>query len=271
MTALARVLILGCGYTGLAVAKLARERGQSVLAHARSSARASELEQLGFAVLLRERLDESIAAEARADTHVVITFPPDGQTDARVARALYAAGAVSYVSSTGVYGDHRGVVDDSTPVMAQPNERAARILAAEAHYRQVQATVLRCPGIYGPDRGLHKRIERGEHKIPGDGSRTLSRIHVEDLAVLILASAAARAETFVVGDLQPAPHIEVVRFICAERSLPLPPAVPLESVHESLRADRSVDSTRALAKLGVTLRFPTYREGMSVTATSPGT
>jgi hypothetical protein len=47
----------------------------------------------------------------------------------------------------------------------------------------------------------------------------------------------------------------------------MPPFVPLESVHESLRADRRVDASRALATFGVTLRFPTYREGMSAAAT----
>ena len=47
------------------------------------------------------------------------------------------------------------------------------------------------------------------------------------------------------------------------RGVPLPPFVPLESVHESLRADRRIDASRALATLGVTLRYPTYREGMA--------
>jgi nucleoside-diphosphate-sugar epimerase len=267
----ARVLILGCGFTGLAVAKLAKTRGQEVLAHARSQARAAELTQLGFDVLYREALDASIAKHVDADTHVVVTFPPDGQTDARVAPALQAAAAVSYVSSTGVYGDHRGLVNDDTPSMPRPNERAARILAAESVYREVGATVLRCPGIYGAERGLHKRIERGEHRIPGDGSRTLSRIHVHDLAALLLASAQVRGETFVVGDLQPAPHLDVVRFICEQRGLAMPPSVPLESVHESLRADRSVDGRRALSRLGVTLAYPTYRAGMSIAATSSDT
>jgi len=72
----------------------------------------------------------------------------------------------------------------------------------------------------------------------------------------------------VVGDLEPAAHIEVVRFIAEAYGVALPPCVPLESVHESLRADRRVDASRALSTFGVTLRYPTYREGMSPSATS---
>jgi len=257
------VLVLGCGFAGSAVARLARSRGQQLLTTVRSAERARALESDGFAVLAAAQLDEAIAAHVSADSHVVVAFPPDGQSDARVAPALAGARAVTYISSTGVYGDRTGMIDDTTPLPEPPSERARRILLAEACYREIGATVLRCPGIYGATRGLHMRILRGEHRIPGDGSRTLSRIHVEDLAALALAAASKRAETYVVGDLEPAPHIEVVRFVCEQYGVALPPSVPWESVHESLRADRAVDGSRALRELAVTLRYPSYREGMA--------
>lgn len=277
MTRVERVLVLGCGYAGVAVARLARARGLPVLAHARSDARVGALRNEGFAVHQQAVLDETISAHVDDRTHVVIAFPPDGSTDARIAPSLARAAAITYVSSTGVYGDQRGEVDDTTPVPAASGEgttpdRGTRIIAAEEIYRRAGGTVLRCPGLYGRDRGLHMRILRGEHRIPGDGTRHLSRIHVEDLAQLILAlvpapNAARLAETFVVGDLEPAPHIDVVRFVCETYGVPLPPFVPLDSVHESLRADRRVDASRALTRSGIKLRYPTYREGMAAAAT----
>lgn len=257
------VLVLGCGFTGSAVARRARDEGRTVLATVRSAERARALEEAGFSVLAAPSLDARIAAHVAPRTHVVVAFPPDGESDARVAPALASARAVTYISSTGVYGERTGRIDDETPLPPRPSERAQRILQAEAHYRAVGATVLRCPGIYGATRGLHHRVQRGEHTIPGDGSRTLSRIHVEDLASFVLAAADKRGETYVVGDREPAPHIEVVRFICERYGLPLPPSLPWEAVHESLRADRAVDPSRALRELGVTLRFPSYREGMT--------
>lgn len=271
-SAIESVLVLGCGYSGAAVARLARERGLGVITNVRSDVRASALREEGFEVLQRAVLDPNDTAVASAvgeHTHVVIAFPPDGSTDERIAPLLERAAAITYVSSTGVYGAHRGVVDDTTPLPTEKNERGARILAAEEVYRACGATILRCPGIYGPDRGLHMRIVRGEHQIPGDGSRFLSRIHVHDLAQLIVAmggaegSEATAGTTMVVGDLEPAPHIDVVRFVCGSWGVPMPPSVPLESVHESLRADRRVDPSRALAVTGVALRYPTYREGMA--------
>jgi nucleoside-diphosphate-sugar epimerase len=264
--AIERILVLGCGYAGTAIARLARERGLAVVANVRSDARAESLRAAGFEVLQRAALDETIGEHVDERTHVVVAFPPDGSTDARIAPSLARAAAVTYLSSTGVYGEQRGVVDDTTPVpAASSNERGAKILAAEAVYAAQDATVLRCPALYGRDRGLHVRVIRGEHRIPGDGMRCLSRIHVDDLAQLVLASASLprTRRIMVVGDREPAPHVEVVRFICEAYGVPMPPFVPLESVHESLRADRRVDGSRALAELGVTLLYPSYRQGMA--------
>jgi len=139
------MVVLGCGYAGVAVARLARERGLEVLVHARSDAHVAALRSEGFDVLQAAVLDETIAEAAHVDgrTHVVIAFPPDGSTDSRIAACLASAAPITYVSSTGVYGEHRGVVDDGTPVASASSERAGRILAAEAGYRRQGATVLR--------------------------------------------------------------------------------------------------------------------------------
>jgi nucleoside-diphosphate-sugar epimerase len=256
------VLVLGCGYAGSAVARRARSEGRSVLVTVRSPARAESLRAQGFEVLCSAQLDASIAQHVTPETQVVVAYQPDPETDAQVAPALCDARAISYVSSTGVYDPLHGVIDDSTQVPQPPTPRAARLLRAEEAYRAVGATVLRCPGIYGPDRGLHMRILRGEHRIPGDGSLLSSRIHVEDLASFALAADRAPDETFVLGDLSPAPMIELVRYVCEAYGVPMPPSVPIDQVHETLRANRAVDGRRARERLGVTLQFPTYREGM---------
>jgi nucleoside-diphosphate-sugar epimerase len=81
-----------------------------------------------------------------------------------------------------------------------PSQRSGRILRAEALSRAHAAAVLRASAIYGPDSGLHMRMIRGEHKLPGDGSPIVTRIHVDDLAAFALAAAErARGETFVIA------------------------------------------------------------------------
>ena len=263
-----RVLVLGAGYTGAAVLALARARGLHAGAVVRRPETAGPLRASGVEdVLVTPELGPGLESHVDDRTHVVITFPPDGTTDARVARAIPPAGhgvaAITYVSSTGVYGDRRGEIDDATPVSDAPGPSATKRLQAEETWRRHGATILRCPAIYGPDRGLHVRVLEGAHRIPGDGSSYVSRIHVEDLAALVLAAPGAPGETFVVGDAEPAPHRDVVAFVCDRHGVPMPPSVPLDQVHESLRGDRRVDGSRALARLGVELRYPSYRVGMA--------
>ncbi len=262
-------IVLGAGYTGSRVAELAARRGEDVVATVRSEERAHRVAGSGLFRVTREHVIDVAKQLVDEATHVIVCFPPDDVTDVELAPLLARARAVSYLSTTGVYGDANGVVDDTTPVTGTPTPPSARVLRAEAAYRAVGATVLRAPGIYGPDRGLHVRVSTGKHQLPGEGRGFVSRIHVDDLAALLLASDAVRGETFVVGDLEPAAQRDVVAWICEEYGCAFPPSVPPEQVHETLRRDRRIDPTRALRVLGVTLRHPSFRSGMRRPTMSP--
>jgi len=262
------VVIFGCGYSGRAIAERARLAGLSVCGTVRSEARAEALRAAGFDVVRTETLDADVARPlVGPKTHAVIAFPPDGVTERAILPVLATAAAVTFISSTGVYGGTVGRIDDATPIPAEASASSLRYLAAEAMFREVGGTTLRCPGIYGPDRGLHVRVISGQHKIPGNGSRATSRIHIVDLAAFVLAARDVRGETFVVGDLTPGPHVEIVRWIAETYRVPMPPSVPLESVHESLRGDRRVDPHRAIEMLGVELTYGAYQQGMNPAAT----
>ena len=255
-------IVFGAGYVGSRVAEQAARRGEDVVATVRSAERAEQLAQRGVLHVTREPVSEVARKLVDESAHVIICFPPDGATDAELAPLLARARAVSYLSTTSVYGETKGVIDDGTPVTDTPTPSQARVLRAEAAYRAIGATVLRAPGIYGPDRGLHVRVRSGKHQIPGDGRGFVSRIHADDLAALLFASDAVRGETFVVGDLEPAPQRDVVAWICEHYGCDYPPSVPPEQVHETLRRDRRIDPTRALHTLGVSLRHPSFRSGM---------
>jgi nucleoside-diphosphate-sugar epimerase len=271
----ADLLILGCGFTGSEVARRAIVAGQRVMATTRRAERRTAIEGLGVDLrvlpeLTRERVDELV----RPGSKVLVTFAPDGRTDSAIAPALAAASHVVYISTTGVYGAHRGHVDEATPV--DPSEpRARERLVAEAAYLAGGGTVLRAAGIYGPGRGLHLRLASGTFRVPGDGTNVVSRIHVADLAELVLGvfrraesappaaadDGAPRGQAFVAADDTPVPQIEVVRWLCERLDLPIPAHAPIEEVPETLRHDRAVDNRRVKAWTGVSLIYPSYREG----------
>lgn len=252
------VVVFGAGFTGARVCEAAGRHGLSAIGVVRREDSAAPLLARGIRAVAVDVL-EAARSFVDATTHAVVTFPPDGSTDAQLAPLLRGARAVSYLSTTGVYEDTEGWVNDATPLPATASPKYAQVLAAERAYREVGAAVLRSPGIYGPDRGIHLRLQRGDFRLSGDGSRYASRIHVEDLAELLLASAKTPGETFVVGDLEPCRQRELVAWLCQRFSLPFPASAPLEQVHETLRRNRRIDGARALSRLGINLKFPNYR------------
>ncbi len=259
----APLVILGCGFAGTAAAKLALAAGTPVVATTRREDGAAKLRALGIDARALPTLGPStVDSLVPAGAYVLVGLPPDGVTDAAIAPALGRAGAVVYVSSTGVYGSARGRVDENTPLDLTAPEARARA-AAEDVYRAAGAVVLRAAGIYGPLRGLHRRLLRGELRMPEDGARVVSRIHVDDLAALCLAALdrGPRGATFVVADDAPVPQSEVIAWLCARLAVPLPPpALPGEALPPE-RQGRAVINARVKSALGVTLHHPTYREG----------
>jgi nucleoside-diphosphate-sugar epimerase len=259
----APLVVLGCGFTGVEAARLALADGRRVIGSTRSAARAVELAALGIEARVIPRLDAAaVTALVPAGAEVLVTFPPDGLTDGALAPALTAARAVVYISSTAVYGAASGSIDESVPV--DPTApRAAPRLAAEEAYRAQGGLILRAAAIYGPGRGLHVRLARGEHRLAGDGLAVVSRIHVTDLARLALAALdhGAHGAIFNAADATPAPQIEVITWLAARIGVPVPPSVPAESLHETLRHDRAIDGSRGRRELGVALVYPSYVEG----------
>jgi nucleoside-diphosphate-sugar epimerase len=101
-----------------------------------------------------------------------------------------------------------------------------------------------------------------------------SRIHVEDIATVLQASMAdpAPGAIYNVCDDEAAPPQDVVAFACDLLGVAVPPEIPFDQVSlspmaQSFWADnRLVRNDRIKRDLGVTLRFPSYREGLKAIA-----
>lgn len=264
------LLLLGCGYTLTRLALTRPEaslRGREVLAVTRDPGRLGALAARGV-----QLLDEAEALERTGGAEVVVSVPPEAHRDLAYAEAFAARrpARLVYLSSTGVYGGLGGPVDEASPVDPTAPSGAGR-LAAEALYRPLGGVALRTAGIYGPGRGLHQRLLAGTYRLPGGGTRRISRVHVEDLATAITTALtrAAPGSVLCVADDAPVPQVEAVQWLCARLGLPLPPSIPQEEAPPTLRGDRAVQNAR-LRALGWVPRYPTYREGFAAVLEEEG-
>ncbi|RKH41139.1 NAD-dependent epimerase/dehydratase family protein [Corallococcus sicarius] len=254
----APLVLLGCGYTLTRWALVQARSGREVIATTRDATRRAVLEGAGVRVL---PLDDALSRTPGA--HVVDSVPPDAGLDAHFADVFSRArpSRLVYLSSTGVYGAARGQVDETTPVDTTSAVARAR-LEAEARFLPLGASVLRIAGIYGPGRGTTGRLKAGTLRIPESGGGRLSRIHVDDLvdAVRVVLERGAPGEVYCAADRRPATQEETAAWLSQHLGLPMPPRVPLASLHESLRGDRAILAAK-LEALGWTPRYPDFTTG----------
>jgi len=197
-----RLFVFGLGYAATRVAALLAARGWEVIATGRDGA-------LSFDDAGTVRL-----ALADAD-HVLSSVPPGGEgIDPVLDRygAALAGKPLSYLSSTGVYGDTGGAwVDESAPTGA--GRRTARS-QADAEWLALGARVYRLPGIYGPGRSALDRVRSGSaHRIDLPG-QVFSRVHVDDIAAGVVAGLEAPAGAYNLSDDEPASQNAVIELAC---------------------------------------------------------
>jgi hypothetical protein len=186
--------------------------------------------------------------------------------------------ALVYLSTVGVYGDRDGAwVDEDTP----PNPitpRARKRLAAEQAWQEfgrrrgIPVAVLRLAGIYGPGRNAFTQIARGDARRIVKPGQVFTRIHVDDIAQAIDAALAQRTHgIFNVVDDEPAPPGDALAFAAGLLGVPPPPEIPYEQAAPSMspmaqsfwQECRRVKNDKLKRELGVSLRYPTYREGLT--------
>jgi nucleoside-diphosphate-sugar epimerase len=255
-----RLFIFGLGYTAGVVAERLSRMGWEVISTGRNGTLSFE--------------DEGNVRLALADAdHVLSSVPPgnEGRGEPldpvldRYGDALKGK-ALSYLSSTGVYGDAGGAwVDESAPIGT--GRRTARA-EADNEWLSRGARVYRLPGIYGPGRSMLDRVREGRaHRIDLPG-QVFSRVHVSDIASGVIAGLGGPAGAYNLADDLPCAQNRVVEEACRLTGAPLPPLLKLEEAALSPMArafyaeNRRVANGKAQQMLGWKPRFATYREGL---------
>ena len=269
------LLSLGHGYSAQVLARRLIPLGWHVIGTSRAPERAEALRQTGVEVL--NWPGDLAPALARA-THILVSAAPDANGDPflathRTAIALAKPQWVGYLSTTAVYGDHQGGWDDETTPLNPSSARAVQRVLAERQWGSLgqPVHVFRLAGIYGPGRGPFEKVRDGTARRIIKPGQVFSRIHVEDIATTLMGSFAHPnpGAVYNVCDNDPARPEDVLSYAAALLGLPEPPTTPYEAAEMTPMArsfygeSKRVSNARIKTELGVTLGFPTYREGLA--------
>ncbi|WP_231970421.1 SDR family oxidoreductase [Polynucleobacter necessarius] len=278
------ILIIGCGDIGLRVAGQL-SRSHQVFALTSSQNRFQELREVG-AIPILGNLDhpDSLWRLSGLAQTVIHLAPPQnqGNRDCRTRNLLriLAQGAntvrrMIYISTTGVYGDHRGAkVSETTPVNPQ-SERAQRRVDAERVLRLwapahgVALTILRVPGIYARDRLPLDRLRAKTPALLASEDAYSNHIHSDDLARLVCAAVYRGKPQRIInacdgGETKMGDYFDEVADAFGLARPERLPAVELEKIVSSMlwsfmRESRRVTNTR-LSELKTPLRYPSVAD-----------
>ena len=280
-----KLLVFGFGYSAQYIAERLRGTGAEITATVRTPAKAELLMQNGIRarVFSPDHRDHAIAQDIAESKAILVSIPPQLSGDPVLAAFAETIAAtpklrwIGYLSTVGVYGDHGGGwVDEATPVAPREGRSRIRAEAEQAwlafgagHGKAVQ--IFRLAGIYGPGRNQLGQLAAGTARRIVKPGQVFNRIHVADIAAVIEASLKGprAGAIYNVTDDEPAPPQDVVSFAASLCGVPPPPEIAFEKAELTAMGrsfygeNKRVRNRLIRSELGVVLRYPSYREGLT--------
>lgn len=269
---MAKVLIVGCGDLGGAVAKQLSNLGFDTVGVRRSN---SSIE--GVTIIQADVTHPASLIDLKYIQPEILIYcvAANGQTDEQY-KAHYVDGLrqvlsmqsdnsklkhVFIVSSTRVYGQQTdALLDESTPVMPA-DFGGVRLLEAESLLNSLNCntTVLRLSGIYGVGRLRMINMAKSPENWPAQNSWT-NRIHRDDAAAFMVflvqqvSTNAAIQSCYIVTDSKPSRQYEVLNWIANQMQIKVETKTPV--LEGGMRL-----SNQAMLNSGFRLQYPDFKAG----------
>lgn len=224
-----------------------------------------------------------IAEVLKNTSHILISIPPNNNGDVvlqdhqELIENCNNIKWIGYLSSTAVYGNHNGAwVNEKTDTNPSSQRGLSRKLAEDqwinfGKKNNIPVNIFRLSGIYGPNRNALSQIKAGKARSIDKKDQVFSRIHVYDIAQIIetAMNKALQNEIFNLSDDYPCSSIEVNNYAAGLLKTPNPEIINFEKATLSEMAkefyndNRRVSNKKIKEKLGITLKFPTFKEGIN--------
>ncbi len=281
-------IIIGCGHLGKEVAKLE----QNPLCITRTAASSEALAKQGFdsrAVDLNNTaaLEKLLADFYQEFIYYFVPPPSNGTKDSIIQSFLNTLAAnknsisvkkILLISTTGVYGDCQGNwVNEQQPLNPQAQRAKRRVDAEQQLSRFAKAngidyTILRVPGIYGPQKLPLERIKAAKPILALSESPWSNRIHIKDLAQICYLAMHKKLAlpAYNVADNKPTSMSDYFIQLARHFNLPDPPQISLDEAKKLfsknmisyLVESKRIDNRKLLEELQYQLNYPSLQEGL---------
>lgn len=286
------LFVFGIGYSALEFIHQHRNEFVSIAGTVQTGEKAGQLGEQGIQAIAWDGASspEQISRLIGETDELIIAVPPDAGGD-RIVRHFHQSimqapllRTIIYLSTIGVYGDHDGewVNEDTAPTPSSARSRhrlrAENDWIALARAKGVSLHILRLAGIYGPGRNALESLRKGTAKRIVKPGQVFNRIHVADIARAIAACLdypeAGSVHVWNVCDDRPAPPQDLIVHAATLLAMRPPPEMDFADAELSdmtrsfYGENKRVRNDRLKNGLGVTLGYPTYREGLRALAST---
>ncbi len=197
-----KIVIIGCGYVGSAIARLWQQQGHQVIVTTTSPEKVATLKTIASEVVIAQGGDLDVLKQVIKDQKIILLCTAAKQRTVESYRQSYLATAKNiiraikdtssvkqliYTSSYGILGNKNGAwTDEAAPV--EPINELGAILAQTEQVllstvkSDLKVCIFRLSGIYGKGRELIKifRSRAGTNR-PGNGRDYTNWIHLDDI------------------------------------------------------------------------------------------
>ena len=273
------LLVFGPGYSALPIMKRAKDEGWRVIASYRDEDKSKLIQRQGFETV--EFSFGKLSLPKEDTLHILCSIATKSHEDPSLSiwkswLIQQKIDSLHYLSSTNVYGNHDGAWVDENSETKPSLVRGEKRLLAEQEWQKLgeslgsRTFIYRLAGIYGPNRNAFCSLKSGKARCLIKEGQVFGRIHQEDISQTVwsaLSGEHAGGVFNLADDLPTAPHI-VIEEAAKLLGIDAPPHENWETAELSEMArsfyleSKRVKNDKIKSELGITLKYPTYKEGL---------
>ena len=225
--------------------------------------------------------DKNLLSKLKQSDHILISIPPVKGEDLVIKNFKEIIKEcnpkwVTYLSATSVYGNHQGEwvneLSKTNPTSSNGVDRlkAERSWLDFANKQNIPLQIFRLSGIYSDRRNILVRLKSGKANIINKKNHFFSRIHVEDIANVLLKSLSnfKSSEIYNISDDKPSSSEELILYGVKILNIKKPKSIEVKEIESEMlknfyKESKKVSNKKMKSFFNYKLKFPTYVEGLN--------
>ena len=227
------------------------------------------------------KFDNNLLVELKKADHILVSIPPEKQEDLVVknfSKFIEDPNIkwITYLSSTSVYGDHKGVwVNESSKTKPTSFNGISRLKAENSWLslqmnKHLSVQIFRLSGIYSNKKNILVRLKLGTVKLINKKNHYFSRIHVQDIANILYKSLSKfkSGEIYNLADDKPSSSEEVTLFGAKILNIKDIKKIEVNEIKNEMLKNfyndsKKVSNEKVKNYFNYKLKFPSYIEGLN--------